>query len=56
MLYKTGCRVSEIISIRWSDIVDYGSGAGIIKVMGKGEKERSVLVVRVDLGRTVGVA
>lgn len=44
MLYKTGCRVSEIISIRWSDIVDYGSGAGIIKVMGKGEKERSVLL------------
>jgi integrase/recombinase XerD len=44
MLYKTGCRVSELIKIRWSDIVDYGSGAGIIKVMGKGEKERSVLL------------
>lgn len=44
MLYKTGCRVSELIKIRWSDVVDYGTGAGILKVTGKGDKERSILL------------
>jgi integrase/recombinase XerD len=44
MLYKTGCRVSELVKLRWSDVVDYGTGAGILKVMGKGDKERSVLL------------
>jgi integrase/recombinase XerD len=44
MLYKSGCRVSELLKLRWSDVLDYGNGAGILKVVGKGNKERNVLL------------
>lgn len=44
LLYKTGCRISELIQLRWSDILDYGTGAGIIRVTGKGNRERNVLL------------
>lgn len=44
LLYKTGCRISELIQLRWSDVLDYGTGAGIIKVTGKGNRERNVLL------------
>ena len=39
MLYATGIRVSELTSIRMSDIDDH---LGIVMVMGKGRKERYV--------------
>lgn len=44
LLYFTGCRVSELISVRWSQVLDYGTGSGIIRVIGKGNKERNVLL------------
>jgi integrase/recombinase XerD len=44
LLYKTGCRVSELISLRWSQVLDYGTGAGVLRVVGKGDKERNVLL------------
>jgi integrase len=44
LLYKTGCRVSELVSLRWSQVLDYGTGSGIIRVIGKGDKERNVLL------------
>lgn len=37
MLYATGLRVSELINIR---LFDYDLNAGVLKVMGKGSKER----------------
>lgn len=37
MLYATGLRVSELINIR---LFDYDLNAGVLKVMGKGNKER----------------
>jgi integrase/recombinase XerD len=44
LLYKTGCRVSELVSLRWSQVLDYDTGSGIIRVIGKGDKERNVLL------------
>ncbi|MBS9778472.1 MAG: site-specific tyrosine recombinase XerD [Gammaproteobacteria bacterium] len=37
ILYATGLRVSELVSIR---LFDYDLNAGVLKVMGKGSKER----------------
>lgn len=37
MLLSTGCRVSELVSIKWEDIHEDG-----VKIMGKGRKERIV--------------
>ncbi len=37
ILYATGLRVSELVSIR---LYDYDLNAGVLKVMGKGSKER----------------
>jgi site-specific recombinase XerD len=43
ILYNTGIRVSELLSLRCRDISFDGSGtAGYIHVMGKGRKERSI--------------
>lgn len=39
MLYATGVRVSELVSIKLGDI---DNGLGIVKVMGKGRKERYI--------------
>jgi len=41
MLYSTGCRVSELVSVRCTDL-DLHSG--ILKVVGKGAKERLVFL------------
>lgn len=43
-LYKTGCRVSEMINIRFSDCTQ--SNHVRIRVMGKGEREREVTIPR----------
>jgi|SRR5574344_161717 integrase/recombinase XerC len=40
-LYSTGCRVSEVVSLRWKD-VDFGRGSAI--VTGKGSKDRLVIL------------
>ncbi len=43
ILYNTGIRVSELISLRCKDVIFDGSGtAGYINVMGKGRKERNI--------------
>lgn len=46
VLYSTGVRVSELVGLDWGDI-DFG--LGILKVLGKGSKERIVPVGEVAL-------
>ena len=41
VLYSTGCRISEVVSIAW-EIVDFSRGCMI--VTGKGSKDRLVIV------------
>lgn len=45
-LYSTGCRISEMISIKWGQI-NFQNGSLI--VMGKGSKERLVILGRASL-------
>lgn len=44
LLYKTGCRISELIQLKWHNVLDYGNSAGLLKVTGKGNKERNVML------------
>jgi len=41
LLYGTGIRVSEAISLRWKDVQPHGT-AGIVTILGKGSKVRSI--------------
>ena len=41
LLYSTGCRISEVTSLKWKDI-DFARGSAI--VTGKGSKDRLVIV------------
>lgn len=40
-LYSTGCRISEVLPVRWREI---GWGDGTLIVLGKGRKERLVIL------------
>ncbi len=41
LLYSSGLRVSELVSLKVRDVID---GAGVLRVLGKGKKERLVPV------------
>jgi site-specific recombinase XerD len=41
-LYLTGCRISEAVSVRWGDLFPAEQGEGILRVVGKGRKEREI--------------
>ena len=41
LLYATGMRVSELVHLRWSD---FDSGLGVVRCLGKGNKERLIPV------------
>ncbi len=43
LLYNSGVRVSEIVKLAWKDVQGNGTG-GQIYVIGKGEKERYILI------------
>jgi integrase/recombinase XerC len=45
-LYSTGVRVSELVGLNWGDV---DIGLGVIRVMGKGSKERIVPIGEVAL-------
>lgn len=42
LLYNSGIRVSEMLSIRRNDIIESSNGQSHLKVMGKGRKERTI--------------
>lgn len=42
LLYNTGVRVSELVSIQKKDILLHPNGTGSVHVMGKGRKERTM--------------
>lgn len=42
ILYNTGVRVSELVSIKIKDIILNKNGTGLIHVLGKGRKERTI--------------
>jgi integrase/recombinase XerD len=46
VLYATGMRVSELISVRWED---FDAGLGIVRCLGKGGKERLIPVGKAAL-------
>jgi len=48
VFYSTGVRVSELVSLNWSDVDFY---LGIVRVVGKGSKERIVPIGEVALQR-----
>lgn len=50
VLYSTGCRISEVVALKWGD-VDLERGAAI--VTGKGNKDRLVILGRPALGALV---
>ena len=43
LLYATGARVFEIISLRWRDLQDSNFGRGQVPLFGKGQKTRTVV-------------
>lgn len=40
VLYSSGCRVSELISLRWQDVIEQPNGTVILVIRGKGGKTR----------------
>ena len=44
VLYGTGVRVSELVSLNVGDVIDQGNGRVQLHVVGKGGKEREVLL------------
>jgi site-specific recombinase XerD len=40
-LYSSGCRVSELCSLTWSDVVPTEDGKANLRIVGKGNKERT---------------
>lgn len=45
-LYSTGCRISELVAVKWGD-VDFSRGCLIVK--GKGDKDRLVILGKMAL-------
>ena len=44
--YFGGLRVSELVSLTWSQVIDRDSGEAQLEVVGKGDKVRQVLIPR----------
>jgi integrase/recombinase XerD len=40
VLYSSACRVSELINLRWQDVIDTGDGKAVLVIRGKGGKTR----------------
>ncbi len=46
-LYGTGCRVSEAVGVLWKDFSELPDGRALVRLLGKGDKWRSVHVPKV---------
>src|SRR5579885_1236998 len=44
LLYNAGLRVSELCALTWNDVQDRGEMGGQIRALGKGAKERYILI------------
>jgi integrase/recombinase XerD len=44
LLYGAGLRVSELVGLKWKDVVQRGDGTGQVSVFGKGAKTRTILL------------
>lgn len=44
VLYSSGCRVSETVTLRWKDVAPANDGTAFLTVYGKGSKTRTVRV------------
>jgi site-specific recombinase XerD len=42
--YRLGCRVSELAGLRWRDVVRQPDGAGLVHLLGKGNRARAVAI------------
>jgi site-specific recombinase XerD len=42
--YAAGLRVSELVALRWADVIERGDGRVQLHVIGKGQRERQVLL------------
>ncbi|MGH9092491.1 MAG: site-specific integrase, partial [Acidimicrobiales bacterium] len=51
VLYATGGRISEVVGLDLADLADLSAGGGLVRLYGKGSKERLV-----PLGRCAGEA
>lgn len=45
-LYYTGARVGEVAQLRWRDIRANRDGRGQVTLFGKGEKSKTVLILK----------
>ena len=52
MLYSCGLRVSELVNLRCSDLF---FEEGLVKVIGKGDKERFVQLVELDKKLSISI-
>jgi integrase/recombinase XerD len=43
LMYHTGMRVSEVVGLKWSDVIERDDG-GQVTIFGKGEETRNVLI------------
>lgn len=44
LMYATGMRISETISVKWCDFTEQGSGKMQLSIVGKGSKLRTVII------------
>jgi integrase/recombinase XerD len=42
--YAAGLRISELVALRWKDVIERGDGRVQLHVVGKGQRERQVLL------------
>ena len=49
LLYSGGLRVSELVGLNWSDLKERSEGSGQIKVKGKGDRERVVVISKLTM-------
>ena len=55
-LYATGCRVSEACGLLWKECRTLPNGVGVVRLLGKGDKWRSVRVPAVPWSRVLALA
>ena len=55
LLYCAGLRVSELCGMTWRDVSKSEDGKGVITVLGKGQKQRSIAIGSDLCGELIGL-